>query len=86
MTLPYVLTGPAKKTRIQDEETNICTAYHEAGHTLVAYHTSDATALHKVTIVPRGTSLGHVSACWDSLLLAIFLIPFSTGTVLIRCL
>ena len=39
----------------------MCTAYHEAGHTLVAYFTKDATPLHKVTIVPRGTSLGHVS-------------------------
>ncbi len=36
------------------------TAFHEAGHTLVAFYTKDATPLHKVTIVPRGMSLGHV--------------------------
>jgi len=53
--------GPAKKTRIPDEETNEITAYHEAGHTLVAMFTKDATALNKVTIIPRGHSLGHVS-------------------------
>ncbi len=55
------LAGPAKKTRIPCEETNLMTAYHEAGHTLVAYYTKDATPLHKVTIIPRGMSLGHVS-------------------------
>jgi len=53
--------GPAKKSRVPDEETNQLTAYHEAGHTLVAMFTKDATALNKVTIIPRGASLGHVS-------------------------
>ncbi|CAD5115990.1 DgyrCDS4926 [Dimorphilus gyrociliatus] len=56
-----VLMGPAKKTRIPDEETNKMTAYHEAGHTIVAFYTKNATPLHKVTIVPRGMSLGHTS-------------------------
>lgn len=56
-----VIMGPAKKTKIIDEETNLNTAYHEAGHTLVAYYTKDAIPLHKVTIVPRGMSLGHTS-------------------------
>ncbi|XP_074652973.1 ATP-dependent zinc metalloprotease YME1L-like [Tubulanus polymorphus] len=56
-----VLMGPAKKTRIPDEEINLLTAYHEAGHTLVAYFTKDATPLHKVTIIPRGMSLGHTA-------------------------
>ncbi|XP_014786919.1 ATP-dependent zinc metalloprotease YME1L isoform X2 [Octopus bimaculoides] len=56
-----VLMGPAKKSRIPDEEVNWLTAYHEAGHTIVAYFTSDATPLHKVTIIPRGMSLGHTS-------------------------
>ena len=50
-----------KKVRIPDEETNKVTAYHEAGHTLVAYFTKGATPPHKVTIMPRGQSLGHVS-------------------------
>ena len=57
-----VLMGPAKKSKIPDKETNLMTAYHEAGHTLVAFYTKDSTPLHKVTIVPRGMSLGHVSA------------------------
>lgn len=37
------------------------TAYHEAGHTLIAYYTKDATPLHKVTIIPRGLSMGHTA-------------------------
>lgn len=56
-----VLMGPAWKNKIDDEETNWYTAYHEAGHTLVAFFTKDATPLHKVTILPRGQSLGHTA-------------------------
>lgn len=54
-----VLMGPEGKL-IRDDEVNRITAYHEAGHTLVAYFTKDAPEIHKVTIVPRGPSLGHV--------------------------
>ena len=60
MVVVHVPVGPAKKTKIQDEETNHNTAFHEAGHTLVAYFTKDAVPLYKVTILPRGLSLGHV--------------------------
>ena len=42
------------KSRIADEECNRNTAYHEAGHVLVAYFTKDSDSLHKVTILPRG--------------------------------
>ncbi|XP_077280729.1 ATP-dependent zinc metalloprotease YME1L [Temnothorax americanus] len=56
-----VLMGPEGKLRLHDEEVNRLTAYHEAGHALVAFYTKDATPLHKVTIVPRGASLGHTS-------------------------
>ncbi|CAH1773549.1 unnamed protein product [Owenia fusiformis] len=56
-----VLMGPAKKNRIPDEETNWMTAYHEAGHVLVAHYTKNSTPLHKVTIIPRGMSLGHTA-------------------------
>ncbi len=54
--------GPQRlKGRLPDEEANRITAYHEAGHTLVAFFTKDSIPLHKVTIIPRGQSLGHVS-------------------------
>lgn len=53
--------GPARKSRIPDEETNCNTAVHEAGHTLVCFYTKEATPLHKVTIISRGASLGHTA-------------------------
>ncbi|CAL8109420.1 unnamed protein product [Orchesella dallaii] len=56
-----VLMGPERKSRIPDDETNKITAYHEGGHALVAHYTKDANTLHKVTIIPRGQSLGHTS-------------------------
>ncbi|XP_012535673.1 ATP-dependent zinc metalloprotease YME1L [Monomorium pharaonis] len=56
-----VLMGPEGKLKLRDEEVNRITAYHEAGHALVAFYTKDATPLHKVTIIPRGPSLGHTS-------------------------
>lgn len=54
------ILGPEKKTKIPDEEANTITAYHEGGHAIVAYFTKDSHPLHKVTIMPRGSSLGHV--------------------------
>nr|XP_014275757.1 ATP-dependent zinc metalloprotease YME1 homolog isoform X1 [Halyomorpha halys] len=56
-----VLMGPERKSRIPDEETNEITAYHEGGHTLVAFYTKDSPPLHKVTIIPRGPTLGHTA-------------------------
>ncbi|XP_015597301.1 ATP-dependent zinc metalloprotease YME1 homolog isoform X1 [Cephus cinctus] len=56
-----VILGPEGKLRMPDDEVNRITAYHEGGHALVAYYTKDAVPLHKVTIVPRGPSLGHTS-------------------------
>lgn len=54
--------GPQRlKGRLPDEEANRITAYHEAGHTLVAFYTKESIPLHKVTIIPRGQALGHVS-------------------------
>ncbi|XP_067002984.1 ATP-dependent zinc metalloprotease YME1L isoform X2 [Anabrus simplex] len=56
-----VLMGPERKSRLPDEEANLITAYHEGGHAIVAYYTKDAHPLHKVTIIPRGPSLGHTA-------------------------
>ncbi len=49
------------KARLVNEEANKNTAYHEAGHVLVAYYTQDSHPLHKVTILPRAKSLGHTA-------------------------
>ncbi|CAG9760272.1 unnamed protein product [Ceutorhynchus assimilis] len=56
-----VLMGPERKSRIPDEEANLITAYHEGGHAIVAFYTKDSHPLHKVTIIPRGPSLGHTA-------------------------
>lgn len=50
--------GPAKKSRIMNEKDKRNTAYHEAGHALVAKLTPEADAVRKVTILPRGMALG----------------------------
>jgi ATP-dependent metalloprotease len=56
-----ITMGPAKLSKIPDDETNRVTAYHEAGHTLIAYYTKDAMPLSKVTIIPRGRALGYTA-------------------------
>ncbi|KAI6202389.1 ATP-dependent zinc metalloprotease YME1-like protein [Aphelenchoides besseyi] len=49
-----VLMGPARlKGRFPDEDTNRCTAYHEAGHTLVAMFTKNSTPVHKTSLLPE---------------------------------
>ncbi|OWR53429.1 hypothetical protein KGM_214561 [Danaus plexippus plexippus] len=56
-----VLMGPARRARLPDDEANAITACHEGGHAVVAYYTKDSHPLHKVTIIPRGPSLGHTA-------------------------
>lgn len=60
-----ILMGPERKGRVPDKEQNLMTAYHEGGHALVAHYTEKANKLHKVTIVSRGSSLGHTSTLPD---------------------
>ena len=53
-----VLMGVERRTMIISEEEKRLTAYHEAGHTLVAKFIPGADPIHKVTIIPRGRALG----------------------------
>ncbi len=53
-----VLMGVERKSLIINDEEKRNTAYHEAGHALVAAMTPGADPLHKVTIIPRGMALG----------------------------
>jgi cell division protease FtsH len=53
-----VLMGVERKSLIISEEEKKNTAYHEAGHALVAMIVPHADPLHKVTIIPRGMALG----------------------------
>jgi len=56
-----ILMGAERKTAVITKETAKCTAYHEAGHALVATLTDGAMLIHKATIMPRGQSLGMVT-------------------------
>jgi cell division protease FtsH len=53
-----VLMGVARKSMLINENEKRVTAYHEAGHAMVAVLTTGADPLHKVTIIPRGMALG----------------------------
>jgi len=53
-----VLMGAERKSMILSDEEKRNTAYHEAGHALVAAMVPYADPLHKVTIIPRGMALG----------------------------
>ncbi len=53
-----VLLGTERKSMIMSDEERRTTAYHEAGHTLVAMLDEHADPVHKVTIIPRGMALG----------------------------
>lgn len=53
-----VLMGVERKSMVLSEEERRITAYHEAGHALVAKLTPAADPIHKVSIIPRGRALG----------------------------
>jgi len=53
-----VLMGTARRSMVISEDEKRNTAYHEAGHTLVARMIPGTDPIHKVTIIPRGRSLG----------------------------
>jgi cell division protease FtsH len=53
-----IMMGPERKSMIMPEEERRNTAYHEAGHALVARLLPKTDPVHKVTIIPRGRALG----------------------------
>jgi len=53
-----IMLGMERKSVILSDEEVRTTAYHEAGHTLVAWLTPGSDPIHKVTIIPRGHALG----------------------------
>jgi cell division protease FtsH len=54
-----VMAGPARKSNLMSEEERRVTAYHEAGHALVARALPHTDPVHKITIMPRGRALGY---------------------------
>ncbi len=57
--LERVIAGPERKSRVISEDDRRVLAYHEAGHALVGYLIPGFDEVYKVTILPRGQSLGY---------------------------
>jgi cell division protease FtsH len=56
--LDRVIAGPQRKSRIMDSKEREIIAYHEAGHAVIGELLENCDPVHKVTILPRGMSLG----------------------------
>ena len=61
-----VLMGPQKKSRIVTESDKRCTAYHEAGHAILACLCKHCDPVHEVSIIPRGQAAGYTMTRPDS--------------------
>ena len=60
MAKDKIMMGAERRSMIINEKEKKVTAYHEAGHALVAWLLPDTDPIHKVTIIPRGRALGMV--------------------------
>ena len=60
-----VMAGPQRKSRIMSDDERRVTAYHEAGHALVAFALPHTDPVHKITIMPRGRALGYTMVLPD---------------------
>ena len=58
-SIEKVILGPARKSRLISDKEREITAYHEAGHALVAAGLKDSDPVHKVSIVSRGRAGGY---------------------------
>jgi cell division protease FtsH len=58
-SIDRVMAGPQRRTRLMSDKEKKVTAYHEAGHALVAHALPNTDPVHKVTILPRGRALGY---------------------------
>ena len=60
-----IIAGPERKSRLISRREKEMTAYHEAGHALVAWALPHADRVHKISIVSRGAMGGHTSLLPD---------------------
>ena len=61
-----VIMGPQKKSRVVTESDKRCTAYHEAGHAVLAELCKNCNPVHEVSIIPRGRAAGYTMTSPDS--------------------
>lgn len=54
-----VMLGPERRSRILSEQEKKITAYHEAGHALVAHELPHSDSVHKISIISRGHAAGY---------------------------
>lgn len=55
-----IMMGAERRSLIISDDEKKLTAYHEAGHAVIAYHSEHSDPIHKATIIPRGGALGMV--------------------------
>jgi cell division protease FtsH len=55
-----VMMGAERRTLVMSDDEKRLTAYHEAGHAIVALNVPATDPVHKATIIPRGRALGMV--------------------------
>ena len=60
-----IIAGPERKSRVISPREKEMTAYHEAGHALVAWILPNADRVHKISIVSRGNMGGHTALLPD---------------------
>ncbi len=59
-SIERVMAGPARRSRVLDENDRRIVAYHEAGHAIVMEELSHTESVGKITIISRGQALGYV--------------------------
>ena len=60
------VVGPEKRSRVVTDEDKKITAYHEAGHAIVAYRMEHCDPVHEVSIIPRGQAAGYTMTMPDN--------------------
>lgn len=58
-SIEKVLLGPEKRSKVFSKKEKEVTAYHEAGHAIVAYYTPDSDPVRKISIISRGMAGGY---------------------------
>ena len=58
-SIEKVILGPEKRSKVFSKKEKLITAYHEAGHAIIAYYTPDSDPVRKISIISRGHAGGY---------------------------